>query len=191
VNNNHKHLKRLRIEVALLVLIGTLLGLLAGTEAQPAQASLLARKTRTPTPTPTATRTATPTATPPSAGTPTPTPVPGPNGVWNVVSSPNTGSPHNELYGVAAIASNNVWAVGAYGVFGNAAQQIIEHWNGTSWSIMPARIPVPCRITSCLASQWSQPSELGRWTLTMRTCWSSLTRCHRTTVTRTVDSVAG
>jgi hypothetical protein len=54
---------------------------------------------------------------------------------WNVVPSPNTGSPNNSFFGVAAIASNNVWAVGAYGILGISAQQLIEHWDGTSWSI--------------------------------------------------------
>ncbi len=60
--------------------------------------------------------------------------MPGPNGVWNVVQSPNTGSPNNSLFGVAAIASNDVWAVGAYGVLGVSAQQLIEHWDGTNWN---------------------------------------------------------
>ena len=54
-------------------------------------------------------------------------------GGWNVVPSPNTGSPNNYLFGVAAIASNDVWAVGAYGVLGISAQQLIEHWDGSSW----------------------------------------------------------
>jgi hypothetical protein len=54
---------------------------------------------------------------------------------WNVVPSPNTGSPNNSFFGVAAIASNNVWAVGAYGILGISAQQLIEHWDGMSWSI--------------------------------------------------------
>lgn len=58
-------------------------------------------------------------------------------GSWNVIPSPNTGHPHNVLNGVAAIASNDVWAVGGHGVFGNHAQQLIQHWNGTSWSIVP------------------------------------------------------
>jgi hypothetical protein len=56
------------------------------------------------------------------------------SGGWNVVSSPNTGSPNNYLFGVAAIASNDVWAVGAYGVLGITAQQLIEHWDGTRWT---------------------------------------------------------
>ncbi len=54
-------------------------------------------------------------------------------GSWNIVPSPNTGSPNNYLFGVAAIAPNDVWAVGAYGVLGSTAQQVVEHWDGTSW----------------------------------------------------------
>ena len=54
-------------------------------------------------------------------------------GSWNVVPSPNTGSPNNYLFGVAAIASNDVWAVGAYGVLGITAKQVIQHWDGTRW----------------------------------------------------------
>jgi hypothetical protein len=36
------------------------------------------------------------------------------------------------LDGVAAVSSNDVWAVGAY----DASQTLIEHWNGTSWSVI-------------------------------------------------------
>jgi hypothetical protein len=149
-----------RKQLALLVLIGTLLVVLAGTEAQPAQASLLARKTRTPRPTvtntplatatnsslptatntrqPKATNTPQPTATPTSTGmaTATPTPGPNPNGVWEFVESPNTGSPHNYFNGMAAIAPNDVWAVGAYGNTTTVAEQLIQHWNGQSWTLV-------------------------------------------------------
>src|SRR5258706_5160860 len=44
---------------------------------------------------------------------------------WSVVSSPN-GS--NELYAVAAVSANDVWAVG---------QQTILHWDGSSWNTVP------------------------------------------------------
>jgi hypothetical protein len=56
-------------------------------------------------------------------------------GGWNVVPSPNTGSPHNYFYGVAAIASNDVWAVGGYGNLTTHSQQLIQHWNGQNWAI--------------------------------------------------------
>jgi len=104
----------------------------------------------TPTPTSTGTPTATPiytptqtptsiyTPTPTSTGTPTATPTsePNPDGVWEVVSSPNTGSPHNYFYGVASIASNDVWAVGGYGNLTTRAQQLIQHWDGLSWTMV-------------------------------------------------------
>lgn len=56
-------------------------------------------------------------------------------GGWNVVPSPNTGSPNNYFYGVAAIASNDVWAVGGYGNLTTQAQQLIQHWDGQSWTL--------------------------------------------------------
>src|SRR5207237_1530645 len=125
-------LNRLPVLLALLVLSGSMLAQWPALEAQPAQASSLAKRTSTPTHTPAPTLA--PTATPTASGTATPTPVPGPNGVWNIVSSPNTGWPNNYLYGVAGVASNDVWAVGTYGTLGTNDWQVIQHWNGTSWS---------------------------------------------------------
>src|SRR5215211_6003374 len=58
-------------------------------------------------------------------------------GSWNVVPSPNTGSPNNYFYGVAAIASNDVWAVGGYGNLTTQAQQLIQHWDGQNWAVAP------------------------------------------------------
>ena len=59
---------------------------------------------------------------------------------WTVVSSPNpatnTGD-YDALQGVAALSPSNVWAVGYSGCsscYGD--QSLIEHWNGTSWSIV-------------------------------------------------------
>jgi hypothetical protein len=67
-------------------------------------------------------------------------------GGWNVVPSPNKGSPNNYFSGVAAIAPNDVWAVGAYGVLGISAKQLIQHWDGTRWR----------RVTSPLAATDSE-----------------------------------
>jgi len=55
-------------------------------------------------------------------------------GGWNVVPSPNTGSPNNYFFGVAATASNDVWAVGSYGIQGVQAWQLIQHWDGLNWT---------------------------------------------------------
>jgi hypothetical protein len=58
---------------------------------------------------------------------------------WSVVSSPNVGSTANFLNGVAVIAGNDVWAVGAiYPGSAASEQTLTEHWNGTSWSVVPS-----------------------------------------------------
>src|SRR5205823_6086798 len=54
---------------------------------------------------------------------------------WAVVPSPNVGTTSNYLYGVAAVSANDVWAVGYYGNFASLHQTLIEHWNGSTWSI--------------------------------------------------------
>jgi hypothetical protein len=69
------------------------------------------------------------------------------NGVrWSVVKSPHSGAGLEgvTLGGVAAISTNDVWAVGygyaeqrATGGRSNASLGgLIEHWNGTSWSVV-------------------------------------------------------
>lgn len=55
---------------------------------------------------------------------------------WSMVTTPNVGSFGNVLLGVAAVASNNVWAVGSYVNSNSISQTLIEHWNGTSWSVV-------------------------------------------------------
>jgi hypothetical protein len=59
--------------------------------------------------------------------------------VWSVVPCPNPGTGNNELYGIAAVNANDVWAVGHYqnGASG-VAQTLIEHWDGGVWTVMPS-----------------------------------------------------
>lgn len=72
-------------------------------------------------------------------------PVSKPVGTWQLISSPNSGSSttNNTLDGVAAVSSNDVWAVG-YDWATNPYQMtetLAQHWNGTSWSIVPTQNP--------------------------------------------------
>ena len=46
-------------------------------------------------------------------------------------------APHNALYGVAAVSANDVWAVG-YCPMAARAQTLVEHWNGSAWSVVPS-----------------------------------------------------
>ena len=59
---------------------------------------------------------------------------------WSVIPSPSPSTTGNYLYGVTAIGSDNVWAAG-YDITGQGCGQIpeplIEHWNGSQWSVAP------------------------------------------------------
>ena len=56
---------------------------------------------------------------------------------WTYVPSPNPPSSSKAvLYGVAGVASNDVWAVGCYG--SSCGQTLTEHWDGTAWTIVPS-----------------------------------------------------
>ncbi|HLI09373.1 MAG TPA: hypothetical protein VKV40_22615 [Ktedonobacteraceae bacterium] len=56
---------------------------------------------------------------------------------WSIVSSPNTQFAGNGLNSVTAISASNIWAVGeAYTQYGYPSQTLIEHWNGSAWSIV-------------------------------------------------------
>ncbi len=55
---------------------------------------------------------------------------------WSIISSPNHGSDFNYLTGIAAVSANNIWAVGGYASAPRTGQTLIEHWDGSKWSII-------------------------------------------------------
>lgn len=55
---------------------------------------------------------------------------------WHIVASPSPSSNFNYLFGVTAISANDIWAVGTYGNSSNLADTLVEHWNGSSWSVV-------------------------------------------------------
>ncbi len=73
-----------------------------------------------------------PPATPTAA--PTTTPPPACGLFWRYVPSPNPGS-YDISYGVAAIATNDVWAVGFY-ANGSVGHTLAMHWDGSAWSVV-------------------------------------------------------
>jgi hypothetical protein len=68
---------------------------------------------------------------------------------WTVVPSPNVGGPDtqtisNQLRGVIAVSANDVWAFGDTDQFGpSKITNLVLHWNGTAWSIVPSPDPNP------------------------------------------------
>jgi len=55
---------------------------------------------------------------------------------WKIVSSPNGQKILNQLTSVAAVSTNDVWAVGHYRKDFSSDSTLIEHWDGTQWSIV-------------------------------------------------------
>jgi hypothetical protein len=52
---------------------------------------------------------------------------------WSAVPTPSIAVTRASLVGVAALASNNAWAVGA-----TITGTLVEHWNGSAWSVVPS-----------------------------------------------------
>lgn len=55
---------------------------------------------------------------------------------WTVIPSPNLTAGNNDLAGVAAVAANDVWAVGSYRNL-TVSQALISHWDGSAWHSRP------------------------------------------------------
>lgn len=56
---------------------------------------------------------------------------------WSVIPIPNPGQRFGaDLYAIVALSAGNVWAVGEYDT-GRRFGPLIEHWDGTRWSVVP------------------------------------------------------
>src|SRR5258708_4212232 len=55
-------------------------------------------------------------------------------GSWMIVSIPSV--PGATLSGVAAVSASDIWAVGGQGPNQVNETSLIEHWNGTAWSVV-------------------------------------------------------
>lgn len=60
---------------------------------------------------------------------------------WSIIPSPNVGMSDNQLRGVTAISSSDIWTVGTYLDNGSTNYTLSEHWDGTQWSIIPSPSP--------------------------------------------------
>jgi hypothetical protein len=55
---------------------------------------------------------------------------------WSVVNAVDAGTSGNQFYAVKALATNNVYAIGQQAGAGFPNDALIEHWNGTTWSVV-------------------------------------------------------
>lgn len=95
---------------------------------------------------------------------------------WSVVSSPMLQANASSLDGVTAISATNAWAVGQAGTpsgglrggatsanSGPAGKTLIEHWNGTRWSVVAS--PNPGTFNNSLTGVARVPGTTQLWTV--------------------------
>lgn len=73
------------------------------------------------------------------------------------VSHPGSGS---QLISVDAVSTDDVWAVGNHPVPGDGVNTLIEHWDGSTWSVVPS--PNSIRAVNLLSSV-SADSATDAW----------------------------
>ena len=77
--------------------------------------------------------------------------------VWEVIPSPNGCKGMNTLVAVSATGPNDVWAVGnctddEWDTYTASRRTLVEHWDGTRWTIVPSPNPTFRHILSAVAA---------------------------------------
>jgi len=83
---------------------------------------------------------------------------------WAVVPSPDVGlgSAHiTELSGVAVASPTSVWAVGYHSGGSNRQRTLVEHWDGSAWTVVPT--PNANGLDNRLTGVVTVPSTGGVW----------------------------
>src|SRR5207248_559365 len=57
---------------------------------------------------------------------------------WSMVPTEPVTDTQTNLWGIAAVARDDVWAVGDFDVAADTSKTLILHWNGSKWSIVPS-----------------------------------------------------
>ncbi len=57
---------------------------------------------------------------------------------WRNVPTPDPPSPSSRFNGVTAASSSDVWAVGDASQDASHIRTLIEHWDGSRWTIVPS-----------------------------------------------------
>lgn len=60
---------------------------------------------------------------------------------WSIVDNPQPGSRRDLLWSVSADSAADVWAVGTQQGDNGKFETLVEHWDGSSWSVVPSPDP--------------------------------------------------
>jgi hypothetical protein len=78
-------------------------------------------------------------------------------GAWHVTATLNPGAKGDHLYAVDAVVPGDVWAVGQQNIGGGVPDQpLVEHWNGSSWSLL--HLPVAVKANQLLDAVAALPT---------------------------------
>ena len=91
---------------------------------------------------------------------------------WSVVASPNGSGTSSELRGVVAVSTGDVWAVGATFPNQKPGKPLTEHWNGSTWSVVPT--PVGAGVLESAAARGSKDVFAAGISFNARGCLRTL-----------------
>ncbi|HJP77457.1 MAG TPA: alkaline phosphatase family protein [Pseudonocardiaceae bacterium] len=60
---------------------------------------------------------------------------------WTAIAPPNVGIQENTLFGVSALPTGQAWAAGYYADANYHIRTLIEHYDGSSWTVVPSLNP--------------------------------------------------
>ncbi|MBF6613969.1 MAG: S-layer homology domain-containing protein [Chloroflexi bacterium] len=84
---------------------------------------------------------------------------------WTQVYCPSSGPNDNSFHGITTLSTSDVWAVGNFFLDTNYRhpQALIEHWDGTQWSIVPSPVLTDSTLYSVAAVSSSDVWAVGRY----------------------------
>ncbi len=68
---------------------------------------------------------------------------------WRRTPSPNVGTLGTGLTDVVSVSASDAWAVGYYQISLGESRPLIEHWDGSQWTVAQRIIGGPCAPASC------------------------------------------
>jgi Putative Ig domain len=80
---------------------------------------------------------------------------------WTVVPSADASTGNNILDAVTSVAANDVWAVGSGATSTGLPQALIEHWDGTAWSLVSSPTELDSTLSGVTAASASDVWAVG------------------------------
>ena len=82
---------------------------------------------------------------------------------WSVIPTGDPATNDNLLYGVVAVSATNAWAVGQQLNNAGPDQALVEHWNGSSWSVVPTpKVHAGTTMLNAVAAQGRNVYAVGQ-----------------------------